>query len=290
MNNDNNMLDYNTIEIKALVQQVLYAVARASRDDNADRYVLALFTGATAGFTQALSGLEHLMLNGTMLRVLASKSANHLYGDVLENQIMPWPNAEVMEEDSWFSQVQQCAGVVIPMLSVASLSRVCSMTPDTVAANIILQALFMGKPVVAAIDGAAPNSPDRKLLGLDQGAPALMEALAHRLVQFSDFGARLTWSRDLGPVSLRSFRPADSTSSGQSTLNIPASRPSAPQSPAPPDFGPIRLVDAGHVKQAREAGTPIYTTPGAVITPLAREMALGWGVEIIAAPQGAGSR
>lgn len=286
MNKDNNTLDYNTVEIKALVQQVLYAVARASRDEDADRYVLALFTGATAGFSQALSGLEHLMLNGTMLRVLTSESARRLYGDVLEKRLMPWPNAEVMEKDSWFSQVQKCSGVVIPMLSVASLSRVCSMTPDTLAANIILQALFMGKPVVAAIDGAAPNSPDRKLLGLDQGAPALMEALAHRLLEFSNFGARLTWSRDLGPASLRFFRPADSDQPGQSPLSIPASRPSAPQSPAPPDFGPVRLVDAGHVKFAREAGTPIHTTPGAVVTPLAREMASGWGIEIIAAPQG----
>jgi hypothetical protein len=198
---------------------------------------------------------------------------------------MAWPNALAMEKDDWFSQVQTCAGVVVPMLSVASLSRVCSLAPDTPATNIILHALFMGKPVVAAIDGVAPVSPDRRTLGLDKGTPALMTALARRLVEFSDFGAWLTWGNNLGSVGLRAIgaaggKKADPMPASAPPSATPLSQPVAALTPAAVGGGALRLVDSGKVRQARHRGEVIHTAPGAVVTPLARELALGWGIEI----------
>ena len=263
-------------QIRRLVQQVLFAVARACRAPESDQYVLAVFTGATAGLTRALSGLEHLMLNGMMLRVLMSESADHLYGDVVNKRLMAWPNARTMDKKNWIGQVQKSMGVVVPMLSVASLSRVCTLTPDTPAANIIFHALSMGKPVTAAIDGAAPGSADRRILGLDQGSPALAQALADRLIRFADFGAKLTWSRDLGRVALGAIEPCAPPL--QASLARPKTFVTAtkPVSTDPP----VRLVDAGLIKQARTNGRPVQAVAGAVITPLAMELARGWGIEI----------
>ena len=274
----------NAKGFEELVQKVLYAVAAAMTAQRADQYLLTVFTGGTAGLKQALAGLETLMLNGMTLRVLMSESSDHLYGDVVKNKIMCWPNACIMETGDWFSQVQKCTGVVVPMLSVASLSRVVSLSPDTLATNVILQALFMGKPVVAAIDGAFPGSADRAVLGLDKGTQALNAALARRLVQLSDFGARLTFSPDLGPVTLDAVENKG-VSMGEDDLPVPAQKVPelAPGAAAPSPQSTtavLRVVDAGHVRMAKNTGGVITAAPGAIVTPLAFELAKEWGVQI----------
>ncbi len=265
---------------EALVKKVLHAVGAAMSARTPDQYLLTVFTGGTAGFKQALAGLEYLMLNGRRLRVLMSETSGQMYGDVVENKILSWPNACPMKTGDWFAQVQKCTGVVVPMLSVASLSRVCSLAPDTLATNIILQALFMGKPVVTAIDGAAPGASDRAVLGLDRGTPALSAALAKRLVQLSDFGARLAWSHDLGVVTLGALNKADMP--GPEIISPP--QPVAdPAAVAPVSGGAIpvqRVVDASHVRVAKNTGGAIHAAPGAIITPLAFELAKEWGIEI----------
>lgn len=274
----------DSAEFEDLVQKVLHAVALAMAAQKPDQYLLTVFTGGTAGFSQALSGLESLMLNGMKLRVVMSESAGFMYGDVVENKILSWPNACTMETGNWFAQVQKCTGVVVPMLSVASLSRVVTLAPDTLATNIILQALFMGKPVVAAIDGAAPGSADRAVLGLDQGTSALNAALARRLIDLSDFGARLTLSPDLGPVTLNAVEeknvpvtgnisPAASSvvavSGGNKAVSVPRRANAL-----------LRVVDASHVRVAKSTGGIITAAPGAIITPLAFELAKEWGIKI----------
>ena len=271
---DQDMIQPDHRWVRNVVRQVLFAVSRAAHTP--EQYVIAVFTGATAGLSQALTGLEPLMLNGMGLRVVLSESAGHLYKDVVKNKLLTWPVAEALESADWFNQVQNCSGVVVPMLSVATLSRVCSLAPDSLAANIILQSLFMGKTLVAAIDGAAPGSPDRKALGLDQGTRALQSALASRLVQLSDFGGRLCRAKDLGPVCRNVF-----FHSRKITKTIPGNQERNPVPSKNPVFvppAPARLVDAGVVKNARRTGTIIEITSNAVITPLARELARGWGM------------
>jgi len=275
--------------VESLVQRALHAVASACQSRRDQAPVLTVFTGATAGFTQALSGLEQLMLNGISLEILVSKAAGHLCGDVIEGRLMAWPTARPFDPADWFVKVQNCSGVVVPLLSVATLSRVCSLAPDTLASNIILQALFMGKPVVAAIDGAAPFSPDRAALGLGKGTPALKKALADRLIQLSDFGAGLTRARDLGRAGLKALdensrdgaaaAPAQGKTPSREVLGPPAANPAVrPRAAFVP--GPVRLVDAGMVRQARHTEPIIRCARGAVVTPLARELASSYGVDI----------
>ena len=276
----------NAKGFEELVQKVLYAVAAAMTAQRADQYLLTVFTGGTAGLKQALAGLETLMLNGMTLRVLMSESSDHLYGDVVKNKIMCWPNACAMESGDWFSQVQKCTGVVVPMLSVASLSRVVSLAPDTLATNIILQALFMGKPVVTAIDGAAPGSADRAVLGLDKGTPALSAALARRLVELSDYGAGLTLSQDLGDVVLKVIDGKEAQTGEKAGPAAALAKSAAMKQDKPVVFAAqgtgavLRVVDAGHVRMAKNTGGVITAAPGAIVTPLAFELAKEWGVQI----------
>ncbi len=273
--------------ISEVVRQVLYTIAdRKARDET---YVLAVFTGATAGFKQALSSLEFLMLSGISLRVVLSESANHLYGDVVEKKLLAWPCADLLETRNWFDQVKQSKGVVVPMLSVNTLSKTCALMADSLAGNILVHALFSGKPMVAAIDGCVPDSEDRKTMGLDRGTHALQQALANRLVQLSDFGCCLARSQDLGGVTRRilgqkhfdgpdwgvkrSAPPLGVTDIGmdphQKRILVSQAR----------QIEPVSLVNAAMVRSAQRNGGRIQTATNTVITPLARDLALKFGME-----------
>ncbi len=274
--------------ISEVVRQVLYTIADRKACDKT--YVLAVFTGATAGFKQALSSLEFLMLSGISLRVVLSESANHLYGDVVEKQLLAWPCANLLETRNWFDQVKQSKGIVVPMLSVNTLSKTCALTADSLAGNILVHALFSGKPMVAAIDGCAPDSEDRKTMGLDRGTPALQQVLANRLVQLSDFGCCLARSQDMGGVTRRIL--------GQKHVDGPdwVVKSSAPPLGMTSDIGmdpnqkrslvsqarqiePVSLVNAAMVRSAQRNGGRIQTAANTVITPLARDLALRFGIE-----------
>ena len=260
-----------------LVRRVLYAVSRRTGADKG--YLLALFTGATAGLEPALSGLEALLLNGFSLRICLTRSAEDLGGRRIEERLLPWPNASRMAPEDWLGQLSCAAGVVVPMLSVNSLSRAVSLTADSLAGDIFLQALFMAKPVVAAIDGAAPGAPDRRKLGLDRGPRALQQAVADRLVQLADFGCRLTWARDLGRVGLEAV-----TGEGEPAVvkTEPLLLPAKNREPgAFRPRGAVRLVDAGAVRRAHRDGFDIRLGRNGLVTPLARELAGRMNVHII---------
>lgn len=261
-----------------LVQRVLHLIARRLNEQSDTKHnVLAVFTGTTAGFKEALSSLEQLMLRGTALRIILSDSAERIYGDRIEERLLAWPTASLSRGERWFCELEQAGAVVVPMLSVNTLSKVSALMADSVATNLILQALFMGKPVIAAIDGCEPSNVDRKKLSLDKGTPALQQALAGRLLRLSDFGCNLVKSRDLGQVSGRLLGKANQPACNQRGIS---SVPVAPPQAVVPGILDANLVDTVLVRRAIREKKNITIGSGGVITPLALELAQQQGLQI----------
>lgn len=252
--------------IRTIVRRVLHALAREQAGYQGT--LLTLFTGATAGFSQALDNLEQLMARGWALEICQTRSAQNLYGNVIKERLLTWPHAHTMETGQWLARLQKAQAVVVPMLSVSTLSRAVHLTPDTVAANILVHALLMGKPAVAAIDGAAPGNPDRAALGLDKGPPALAGALAQNLVTISDFGCTLAHANTLDRSVCK--RLARGQTRARSQAPQPVSSPEIRQALEPAQAG--TLVDAARVRRASRLGSPLKLAGRAVITPLAKEL------------------
>ncbi|BHH83721.1 hypothetical protein [Desulforhopalus sp. 52FAK] len=274
--------------IGELVQRVLYAIAQ--RQITTDDYAVTVFTGATAGLKEALTGLESLMLSGLSMKIVLSESARHLYGNVVDERLLPWPGASMMEPGNWFTEIQAAKGILVPMLSVNALSKASGLMADSLTGNIILQALFMGKPLIAAIDGAAPGGADRRALGLDKGSAGLQRAVAERLIQFSDLGGSLSWSSQLGIVGQRILlNDYEAKQNVQKTPVISLGEQSA-QSLTPKVVKnvfrevsvPLRVsvVDAATVRKANRDGVAIQAMAGAVFTPLAKELAQQYGTRV----------
>lgn len=268
--------------LSELVQRVLYLIAQRLNEQNLDEeYMLVVFTGATAGFVQAFSAIEQLMLSGVEVRIVVSDSAQHIYGDKIKERLLSWPTASLSSGESWFCELKGAKGVIVPMLSVSALSKISLLMADSLTTNLILQALFMGKPVVAAIDGCEPGNIDRQKLGLDSGTPALQQALGERLIRLSDFGASLVKSRDLGWVSKRLLNGVEDVSRvksmSENVVTIPLERNEAIVS------SPLtaKMVDTAIVRKALREKRVINISQGGVITPLALEVAQKHGLQII---------
>ena len=87
--------------------------------------------------------------------------------------------------------------MVVPLLSLNTLSKLALLTPDNTATNIILHALLMGKPVVLAKNGTDPKDKGREELGFHKGNAALTRAITERLQTINGYGCILTDTRDL---------------------------------------------------------------------------------------------
>lgn len=274
--------------VAELVRRVLYQIALRGRRE--DDYAVVVFTGATAGLTEALSGLETLMLNGLSMKVALSESASQLYGNVIDERLLPWPGTTILEADNWFQEIQKSKGIIVPMLSVNALSKASALMADSLSGNIILQGLFMGKPLIAAIDGAAPGGVGRQAIGLDNGSTGLQKAVAERLIQFSELGGRLTWSSDLGTVGQRILLGgAEVKSTDRNTTPVALSNErrtdsntvvSQNLSSINDRFARARIVDASMVRKANRDGVAIKAQAGALFTPLARDLAQQYGTTI----------
>ena len=260
------MADLKKEMIAALVEQVLYAIAEKQQKDD---YVIVVYTGATAGFSEGLIALERVLLSGMKLRILCSEMSSYLYGDVLKKRILNWPGTEVMEQAKWLTQLRHAKGVIVPSLSVAALGKVTSLIADSVATNLILQSLFMGKNPIIAIDGVLPGNEERKQLGLDSTTPALRQAVTDRLQLLAGFGATLCHSTELCSLAVNSTASVTSPEiTTQPVTKVPKKQISN------------AVIDAATVRAAVRNAQDINAAKGAVITPLAHEIACRHGITI----------
>ena len=75
----------------------------------------------------------------------------------------------MLEPATWLKALKKARAVAVPMLSLNTLSKLSMLLADNTATNIVLHALLMGKPVVAARNGADPRDKGREGLGFHRG-------------------------------------------------------------------------------------------------------------------------
>ena len=112
--------------------------------------VIVVFTGATIGYNQAIEQVQALIMKGYRVRLVFSHGAEVLYAKFLWDQLEGFPHVAPMEESKWLHTLKESCAVVVPMLSLNTLSKLALLLADNFASNIILHALFAGKPVLLA--------------------------------------------------------------------------------------------------------------------------------------------
>ncbi|SBV91046.1 conserved hypothetical protein [uncultured Alphaproteobacteria bacterium] len=263
--------------IRDLVREVLRRLAPGLGADGARGEVIVAVTGATVGHDAAVDQAIALILKGFRLRVICSEAAAHLVGDGLARGLAGFPNWEILPPHAWFAALMRARAVAVPLLSVNSLSKLAALIADDDTANLMLHALFAGKPLVLAADGVLPG-PGREALGFGGAGRALRAAVEERLRTVIGYGAAVV---ALDGLAARV----------EAALPLAAATPSA-VAPAPAAargrrLSRARVVGAGEVAAAARAGADLYCDAAALVTPLAKEAAERHGVRIVKTPAGA---
>lgn len=230
--------------------------------------IIAVFCGATVDYNEAVSQLRSLVVQGYRVQVLCSHGAEALYGRYLWDQFDGFPHIAPFDEAKWLDKVKECRAVVVPMLSVNTLSKLSLLVADNLANNILLHALFAGKPVLLAREGVDPSDPGRKIPHFDQCGPVMAAAIEERLRVASGYGCRVIQVRHLAETLANALqqKSACKAANGRASGKALASNTKS------------NIVTATDVMRASHDGSQLRLSAKTVVTPLARELANKHGV------------
>ena len=176
----------------------------------------------------------------------------------------------------WLHDLKEARAVVVPLLSVNSLSKLSLLIADNLPANLLLHGLFLGKPVVIAQNGVDPAEAGRGELGFDQGSPLLAHAIRERLQSIAGYGCMLTDITGLGAA-------VDCALAGTaSTVNHAAvhTRAGASVNHQTPQPYHNKIITSADILAAFRSGANRMSFNGARTTPLARDLARKHGISL----------
>jgi len=255
---DEKQIDLVVVEV--LKRMLPHLGASGDRGD-----VIVVFTGATAGFTQAIQQVRSIVLRGFRVQLVFSRGAETLYAPVIWEQLEGFPHVAPLDEHNWPHVLKEARAVVVPLLSVNTLSKLSLLIADNLASNLVLHALFMGKPLIMAQNGVDPTDKGRVQLHFDQHGPALAAAIWERLQVIRSYGCQVI---DVSQMSVAleaalQTRPASGRSSG--ATNGTARKASSVHNG--------KIITAADVLYAQQLGVPIRLQHSTRVTPLARDLA-----------------
>ena len=258
-------------QIQQIAIKVIGKLAVRLGADGRKGTLITVFTGATAEFGSAIDQIRALVLDGYKIQLLLSQNAEGLYGPVVRDRLAGFPNIEPLDASDWLKFLKESEAMVVPLLSMNTLSKISMLIADNLATNLIVHALFAGKPVFAGQNGAHPDGEHwNQKLGISKQNSALREAVLKKMETVRAYGCHLTDTRNLRSAVHQAL------GSKQRSTPIPSGN-SVSQKRAAIRLR-IKTVTAAHVRQAHVAGADLILPPGALITPLARDVAMAYRV------------
>jgi hypothetical protein len=253
-------------QLHQIVTEVISRLAVRLGADGSRGNLIMVFTGATVELNEASRQAGLLILEGFKVQMAFSESGERLFGPWLRSQLSCFPQVSTVSSSNWLSELSEACLVVVPLLSVNALSKVCFLIADNLALNLILQALFMGKPVVVARDGADPASPGRRRLGFHHGRATLSEAILERLKTLEAYGCTLTSIGRLNEVVRDLLSRPRYRATEEPGLGFPGGRKVLRHSG--------KTLTASDIVQASRMGADFKISSACLVTPLAFDLAL----------------
>jgi ethanolamine utilization protein len=228
---------------------------------------LAIFTGGTIGLEPSLEELKKLQAIQTELTIVLSAAAETIIGiSWIKEKLGSHVNVITAQSPYPGDYLRAADVVLVPVLTQNTAAKIAHTFSDTMVSTLILQALMLGKPVIAAQNAADPRDGWRIKKNMGKAAPALREALQGNLAKLETYGIQL--------VSV------DSLADTARQILIRESNPQVPQSLV--KTSKKQILDADMVRRAAQSGAKAVTVAqGTIITPLARDIARECNVEIM---------
>lgn len=256
--------------VAEVMRQLKQQHPETDRQDNKSQYkALVIFTGGTIGFEQSLSQLKKLQELKFALTIVLSAAAEKITGSTrLKAELGNDINIVTTESAYPGAFLREADLVLVPVLTQNTAAKLALTLSDTLVTTLILQALMQGKHVIAAVNAADPMDGTRLKGNMGKAAPGLMQALRGNLQKLDSYGIKLV---DVECLARESEKIIDRT------IKPPVVEPPAVELPTKK-----AVLDAATIKAAAIAGAKsVIAAPGTIVTPLARDVAREYGVEIV---------
>lgn len=236
------------------------------------KQALVIFTGGTIGLEESLLELQKIQALQIELSVVLSAAAEEIIGiERIKKHLGSNINLVTTHSPYPGKLLRDADFVLVPVLTQNTAAKLAHTLADSLPSTLIMQGLMLGKPILAAINAADPQDGWRLEKDMGKCSPALAESLRQNLKKIEGYGVSLVQVGSLAAGSQKIMdRIMKKASSGQ--CNGPQSIGS----------GKKNILDAEAIKAAANSGQKSIAAPkGTIITPLARDVARDYGVEIV---------
>jgi hypothetical protein len=257
-------------QIQEVIAEVLKRLAAQAGASGERGDVIVVFTGATAGFNEAIQQVRSLVIRGFRPLLVFSHSAELLYGPPVWKQLEGFPQVAPFDASNWLHSLKEAKAVVVPVLSVDTLSKLSLLLADNLASNLLLHALFAGKPLILAQNGVDPSDQGRVIRHFEYCGPVLAGAIRERMEVVRSYGCEVVdvtcLTTALEAALAHKPRVTKTNGHGNGTAK------------------PVylshkgKIITAADVLRAQQTGEPVRLHNSQIITPLARELAQKRGV------------
>lgn len=258
---------------KQLVQLVTAEVMRQLGQDflaepeetsRCRKQALAVFTGGAIGLEQSLAELQQIQALNFELTIVLSVAAEEVVGVKRVQESLGSETRIVTQHSPYPGKfLREAEIVLVPVLTQNTAAKLAYTLSDTLATTLIMQALMLGKPVLAARNAADPQDSWRLKDNSNECFPGLFKALQENLHRVEGYGIQLVQVGDLA-VSCKKILDGRAKIS----MNFPQAKKD--------------VLDAAAVKAAADNGLKIISTaPGTIVTPLAWDIARDQEIEIV---------
>ncbi|HWR39148.1 MAG TPA: flavoprotein [Patescibacteria group bacterium] len=256
--------------ITSRVLEQLQGNAVKASADSVKPKILALFTGGTIGLIEGMAAVRELSATADISAVM-SAAAETVIGVQRLRDSLGAQCPIITGKDPFPGKILRAADLVlVPVMTLNTAGKIALTLTDSLPSLLIIEALLMGKPVIAARNAADPHDIWRRELGMGHGNPALNQALQSHLQKLEGFGVTLTDVRQLtqAVVKQNGSRP------------LPAATGSFAAAPVKEKTA-RRFLSAEDVKSVALAGQKtMHLEKGTMVTPLAWDIAREYGVEL----------
>lgn len=269
--------------INKLVIQVVSRIAKQLGADGSRQTVLIVCSGCGGNVEHAAELIKSLVMKGYRTPLFFSQTAGNSYRSVLEGQLAGLPFCETVNSgqwSEWTDELQAADALLVPLLSMNTLSRLALLMADAPHTHLLLNALTQGKPVVIIRDNGL----------LPSAAPSLLvQEATQRLKTVEQCGARVSnlnqGVRAVDKVfgaagqqqkvhTLPEKAPADVHGATLSvTSDITGEKPAR--------MHPGRVLTGVAVSHAAQAGYDLVCEQGVVITPTAKDLLTQKRVQVL---------
>lgn len=266
-----------TAQVLSRLNQPMAGQKNSSEQAKPAFKALAVFTGGTIGLIEGLAAVREMAGWPAEITVVLSPAAEKVIGaDRVKDSLGPLCPI-LTAADPYPGKILRAAHLmIVPVLTQNTMTKLALTLSDTLPSTLIMQALMMGKPVIAARNGADPQDNWRAKADMGQPAPGLMRVLQNNMRQVEAFGVQLADVRDLAAEARKVYKAYDKHAAQAAGGDSPGRREAASQG------GGKTIISAETIKAAALEGCRSYQVGrGTILTPLARDIAREYGVEIV---------